>query len=539
MTRPNVLLLMADQLRWDAVGAYRRSSRGPGDTIVQTPHLDRLAEEGVRFERAYATNPFCMPARASVLTGRWPHAHGVWDNRVNLPPETPTLATILAAHGYRTGIVGKGHLDTHLGWDDPQRAETWHGPYYGFAEAQEIVGHNSAAGHYGAWLRREHPEAVPLLRRDHALEPPIGGAWKSALPVELHSSTWVADRSIEFIHRAAARGSGGGEAGSTKPFFLWASFPDPHPPFCPPRPYCDLYDPADMPEPVRRRGELADKPAFFRNEADAWESGWRPYGPIPGADENRNPDHDRVRKAYYYGMTALVDHSIGRILAALDETGQRANTIVVYVSDHGEMLGDHWLDNKGPWHYDGSARVPLLLRYPAACPAGRVVSDLVSQADIAPTICDLAGGPSGERAIPYTSWPPRPPAHPGGECDGRTLPNVQGISLVPAMRGEGPARAGVLIEHELKFVPGLSFKTLRTADYRITCYAGRPYGELYDLRADPDEFVNRWDDQENRHIRADLTAALLDEVLRTESRWLTRSGPSQSDREGGLIKRNQ
>ncbi|MBI3970476.1 MAG: sulfatase-like hydrolase/transferase, partial [Chloroflexi bacterium] len=331
MARPNVLLLMADQLRWDAVGAY-------GNTVVQTPHLDRLAREGVRCARAYATNPFCMPARASVVTGRWPRAHGVWDNRVNLPPETPTLGTIFAAHGYRTGIVGKGHLDTHRGWDDPHHAERWHGPYYGFREAQMIVGHNSAGGHYGAWLRREHPDAIPLMRRDRAVAPPIGGAWKSALPVGLHSSTWVTDRSIEFIRRHAGKG----------PFLLWASFPNPHPPFCPPQPYADRYDPAQMPEPVRRRGEMVDKPAFFRNEADACESGWRPYGPIPGANEARNPDHDRVRKAYYYGMTTLVDESIGRILAALEDIGQLDNTVIVCVSDHGEMLGDHWLDNKGP-----------------------------------------------------------------------------------------------------------------------------------------------------------------------------------------------
>lgn len=517
------MLLMADQLRWDAVGAY-------GNPLIQTPNLDRLAREGVRCERAYATNPFCMPARASVVTGRWPHAHGVWDNRVNLPTDTPTLATIMAAHGYRTGIVGKGHLDTHQGWDDPQYADKWRGPYYGFQEAQMVVGHNSAAGHYGAWLKREYPDAVPLMRRDRALEPPAGGAWKSALPVERHSSTWVADRSIEFIRRHVGPRRGDGEG--SQPFLLWASFPDPHPPFCPPRPYADLYHPAEMPEPVRRRGEMADKPAFFRNEVDRWESGWRPYGPIPGANEARDPHHARVRKAYYYGMTTLVDHSIGRILDALEETGQLDHTVVVYVSDHGEMLGDHWLDNKGPWHYDGSARVPLLLRYPPVCPGGRVIPDFVSQADIAPTICDLAG-------IPYTSWPPRPPAHPGGERDARTLPDVQGISLVPAMRGEGPARSCVLIEHELKYVPGLHFKTLRTGDHRLTYYAGRPHGELYDLRADPDELVNRWDDSALRQVRADLTALLLDEVMRTEDRALTRGGPTRSDLEGGLIKRNQ
>ncbi|MGH2371359.1 MAG: sulfatase family protein, partial [Chloroflexota bacterium] len=353
VSRPNVVLLMADQLRWDAVGAYWPDSQA----IVQTPHLDRIAREGARFERAYVANPFCMPARASTLTGRWPHAHGLWDNGVRFPPDTTTVASALAAHGYRTGIVGKGHLDVHnlpdspdstSGWDTPERAR-WTGPYYGFAEAHLTCGHNKAAGHYGAWLHREHPEAVPLLERAHALEAPIGGAWKSALPVELHSSTWVGDRSVDFIRRHA------GQA----PFFLWASFPDPHPPFCPPKPYADLYDPAAMPLPLRRRGETADKPAHFRGEADTWDTGYRPYGAGSHADEGRSDVEDQVRKASYYGMTTLVDVNVGRILQALEETGQLDDTVVVYLSDHGEMLGDHWLDGKGPWHYDGCARVPF------------------------------------------------------------------------------------------------------------------------------------------------------------------------------------
>ena len=104
--RPNVVLFMADQLRWDALGVY-------GNGQVRTPNLDRIGREGVRFERCYTSSPICMPARASVMTGRWPHAHGLWDNGVRLPPQTTTLATVLAGHGYRTGIVGKGHLDVH------------------------------------------------------------------------------------------------------------------------------------------------------------------------------------------------------------------------------------------------------------------------------------------------------------------------------------------------------------------------------------------------------------------------------------------
>jgi arylsulfatase A-like enzyme len=500
---PNVVLLMADQLRWDAIGAY-------GNPVVKTPHLDRLAREGIRCDAAYVANPFCMPARASVLTGRWPHAHGLWDNGVRLPPDTVTLATVLANHGYHTGLVGKGHLDVlnqpgsleyNGGWDDPAR-EAWHGPYYGFSEVHLRCGGHPPGGHYGAWLQREHPEAVPLLQRDRALEPPIAGAWKSALPVELHSSTWTGDQAVAFINRHGAR-----------PFFLWASFIDPHPPLCPPAPYSDMYDPGDMPLPVRRRGELDDKPPHFRGLAHQGTVARRPYGPPRDIADERRPDaHNQVRKAYYYGMTSLVDHNVGRILAALEAQRLLDDTLVVYVSDHGEMLGDHWLDSKGPWHYDGCTRIPLLFRYPSALPAGRVVTDFVSQCDVAPTICELLD-------VPYVSWPVRSDdLHPGGAAGPDTLPDAQGMSLVPALRGEGPARSQVLTEFEWRWMPGLHQKTLRTRDWRLTVYAGRRDGELYDLRADPQEFVNRFHDPAYRPAVAEMTAALLDEVLRTEGR---------------------
>lgn len=510
--RPNVVLIMADQLRWDGVGAYWPEGRSP----VRTSHLDRIAREGARFERCYTASPICMPARASMLTGRWPHAHGLWDNGVRFPTGTATLGTVFAAHGYRTGIVGKGHLDVHHlldspdsfdGWDTPEAIaaggkDGWHGPYYGFQEAHLTCGHNKASGHYGTWLHTNHPEAVPLLGKDHAAEAPVGAAWKSSLPVELHASTWIGDRSADFIRRH-------GEAEA--PFFLWASFPDPHPPLCPPKAYADQYDPHAMPAPVRRAGELADKPAHFRGDVDAYEPGWRPYGPGHVAHPERSDAVDAVYKAYYYAMTSLLDHNVGRILAALEQTGQLDNTVVVCISDHGEMLGDHWLDGKGPWHYDGCTRVPLLLRYPTAVPAGSVVESFASQCDLAPTLCDLAG-------VPYSTWPPAPGEHPGGAVEADVLPDVQGVSVVPAMRGDTPGRPHVLMETEWRWVPGLQLKTLRTPEWRLTVYAGRHYGELYDLRTDPHEFVNRWDDPVLRRQRLELTELLLQELLQTEGR---------------------
>jgi arylsulfatase A-like enzyme len=514
-----VLLIMADALRRDALGCY-------GNPIVRTPNIDRLAREGVRFDHACTSNPFCAPARASVLSGRWPHAHGLWDNGVRWPHDTPTLASVLAAVGYRTAVIGKGHLDVHYNapdspdyvfdWHDPARAREMTGRhYYGFEEQWRTCAHNKAAGHYGAWLYAEHPEAVPLLDRDTALEPPIGDCWKPALPVELHHSTYVGDRAVEYIRRYDRSRYTPGQA----PFFMWASFPDPHAPYCPPLPYAEMYDPASMPPPLRRPGETRDKPPHFRGESYGGEPGWRPYGAGQSANEGRSEEHDRLLKAYYYGMITLIDVNVGRILAALEETGQIDNTLIVFMSDHGDLLGDHWAAGYAVWHSGASVRVPLIMRLPALCPPGREIDDLVSVCDLAPTICEAT-------RVPYTSWPPEPGRHPGGMPEPGALPDVQGRSLVPLLSESGVGRSRVLIEYESRFIPGLHLKTLRSHDHRITVYRGRPYGELYDLREDPDEFVNRWDDAAMRGVRADLTALLLDEVMGTESRLPPRIAPN-------------
>ena len=268
-----------------------------------------------------------------------------------------------------------------------------------------------------------------------------------------------------------------------------------------------------MPLPVRRPGEVDDKPPHFRGLPAPGTARRRPYGPPRDIVDERRPEaHNQARKAYYYGMVSLVDHNVGRILAALEAQHLLDDTIVVYISDHGEMLGDHWLDGKGPWHYDGCTRIPLIVRYPRALPAGQVVTDFVSQCDLVPTVCDLLD-------VPYVSWPiEHEDVHPGGAVGPDTMPDVEGISLLPALRGEGPARSQVLIEYEWRWIPGLHQKTLRTRDWRLTVYAGRHDGELYDLHRDPDEFVNRFHDPAYRPIVADLTAALLDEVMRTERR---------------------
>jgi arylsulfatase A-like enzyme len=489
--RPNVLLIMTDQQRADCIGVA-------GNPVLRTPHMDRIANEGVHFSNAFCSNPFCMPSRASFVTGRYPHAHRCWDNGVPLSEDTVTLADHLAKEGYHTLLIGKGHLnvfrksgspESWSDWLEPEpRWADWHGPYYGFQEVHMAVGHNRPLGHYGMHLRKHYPEALSCFSPDSALVPPSGAfkSWKSSLPAEAHASTWIADETLEYFKRA-----------DENPFLAWISFPDPHLPFCPPAPYCDRYDPQTIPFPIQKAGELEDKPPHFREFIQGkLKSGWGHN--VFGEEDFASPDltqmpetHYREIVAHYYGMISLIDDNLGRILHGLEEQGLADNTVVVFTSDHGELLGDHFLVGKGGFHYDCLIRVPMLWRVPGAFPKGRTVDGLVSMIDIAPTICDLVGAP------------PMPDAH--------------GRSLLPQLRGDTEsARDAILVEFEWRFTRGKPIRTIRTEEWKLTYYAGQTYGELYNLTEDPHEFVNLYDNTEYSAVREQLTRRLLDELVLTQ-----------------------
>jgi arylsulfatase A-like enzyme len=281
---------------------------------------------------------------------------------------------------------------------------------------------------------------------------------------------------------------------------MWCSIPDPHHPYCPPAPYDELYHPADMPMPARREGELDDLAPFFREiyERDLQLSGRAQATRISDA-------HLREIIAHTYGMIGLIDDQIGRILRTLDALGIGDDTIVLFMSDHGDMMGDHWLLNKGPFHFEGLLRVPLIMRYPSHFPAGRVVDVPVSLLDYVPTLLDLCGATLSEGAVP-----------PVAEAS-RMLPALPGQSLAPLLRGETNSRErAVLVENDEDYL-GLRLRTLITADHKLTIYADQPFGELFDLRADPNELHNRFHDPAYRELRAELTAQLLDEIVLTDS----------------------
>jgi arylsulfatase A-like enzyme len=505
--RPNVLCFITDQQRADHLGCT-------GNPLIQTPNIDCLARSGMRFERCYVNTPICMPSRATLWTGQTAHAHGVRCNGIRLDPSIPTLVSALAEAGYRTHGVGKFHLSPFIAMNGadpaslnptewPECRELWRKglvsalptAYYGLQSALFVGGHGDFIwGDYRRWLLHQAPDVV---RRIETWVEEMGREdWESAgpslIPVELHHTHWIADRVIEFLRE---------QRYTQQPFFCWCSFPDPHHPYHAPVPYHNMYDPADMPVPTRREGELDTLPPFYRRVRYEKFSVHGVHGPI-----TRFYDQTPELMARTYGMISNVDANIGRVLDALEELGLRENTLVVYLSDHGDLMGDHWLQQKGPFHFDGLIRVPFIWSWPDYILPGWVNSNIVSMLDFAPTILDLCGVSIPEGPKPVEPFLPL------------ELPPWPGHSLRPILEGsEEPVRDSALLDQDDDCL-GIRLRTLVTERYRLSWYAGQPYGELFDLHEDPPELHNLWEDPGYDSVRHELTAHLLDQVIMSDSR---------------------
>ena len=490
MSGPNFLLISADQQRGDCLGVEGRR--------IKTPHLDGLSAEGTRFTAAITPNAVCQPARASILTGLLPLTHGVHDNGIDLDPATGEkgFAGALARAGYDTAFFGKAHFATYHTFEATGTPESltssadygpeWHGPYMGFAHVEMmLIGHNwfppeapPRGQHYERWFHADGrgAEKIRAYRRNAGDTRGAAQTWHSELPVVWHNSTWTADRTIEWLRQDRAA-----------PFCTWVSFPDPHHPFDCPEPWSRLHDPAEVDLPARRRRTFEGRPWWHERVLTA-----EPVGPKRSAEVRKRfsrmgeQTDEQLREiiANTYGQIALIDHNVGRILVALEDMGLARNTIVVYFSDHGDWLGDHGLVLKGPMHYEGLLRVPLILRGPGI-PAGKAVCDPVSTVDLAPTILDCA------RVGPL-------------------LGTQHGESLRPLIEGDA-ARDYAFNEWEL--LPGragvaLSLRTVRTRTHKLTVDRRSDAGELYDLAVDPDETTNLFDAPEAAAVRRELESLL-------------------------------
>lgn len=476
---PSILLICTDQQRYDALGAS-------GNPHILTPNLDRLALDGVRFDACYVQAPVCAPSRASLMTGRYPHSHGVWANGVDIAPSERFFTRTLADAGYDCGLAGKLHLGAAKNGriepriDDGFRVFRWaHDPYT-----------TSPENHYHAWLRAHHPGVLEATL--------ISGADAfDRLPTQQHYSHWLAQETIDFLTTGRE---------PDRPFCFIANFFDPHHGFGAPAEYRARYEAARLPGPVGSEQELATKPAVLTDYSKKSYA-----GTSPGFREYTADQIQDIR-AEYYAMVTLIDDEVGRILATLDEQGLTDNTMVIFTSDHGELLGDHQMLLKGPMMFDCSIRVPLILRWPGQLPAGAVRTGLVQWIDLAPTLLEAA-----ETA----------PLLEAAETD--PLPGAQGKSLLALARDgdrQGP-RDWALSEYRNSGQPDdppVHTTMLRRGDWKVVVHHGQPAttrqrdGEMYDLARDPDELVNLWDQPDCRDVRWEMASLLLDVLVATEDR---------------------
>lgn len=482
--RPNILFLFADQMRYDCIGTL--------NPAIRTPALDRLAGGGVNLTGAYAPTPVCLPCRAAVVTGQYPSTNRATHNTARLEQDhNPLISDLLHEAGYFTHMIGKSHLSP---CHDPAGAEAaphihnrqffrkWHGPWYGFRRADIAIGHSTEAHacgmHYGAWLE-DH--GVDIDKYFGHTEYEQCGAWD--LPEEYHSSKWIADVAISGIERAAETG---------RPFFTWANFQDPHNPCMVPEPWASMYRGKDIPLGGFKPGEpecFDNKPPLYREILQA-EGPYSATPSDPGLDGAGNVCHlgydketHRRNTECYYGMVSLMDHHIGRILDALERTGQAANTLIVFTADHGDLLGDHGMWYKSLVAYDESMRVPMIVRYPGNVPEGTSSGALQNLVDLAPTFLDYAGLPAEVR--------------------------MEGVSQRQTWENpDQPVRTDTVVEER----PGdkdWNQRVLINERYKLAFYADRNYGELYDRIEDPDQVNNLWDDPQYASIRQSMIARIL------------------------------
>lgn len=495
----NILLITTDQQHWHTLGCM--------GAPVQTPNLDRLAEQGRLFTRAYCPNPLCTPTRASIITGLMPSQHGAWTLGTKLDERVPTIGQLLQQQGYDCSLIGKAHFQPLAGTEDYPSLEsypilqdldfwrTFDRDFYGFNHVELARNHVDEAHvgqHYALWM-----EQKGCSDWRQYFKPPTGTRTSKSrtweIPEELHYNTWITERAAARLAERAKTG---------QPFFCWASYFDPHPGYLVPEPWAGMYDPNQIEIPGPGPVNFDKLPPHFAMTQDP-ECDWSDYHHEPhghwihGAGCHRE-DPDELRKdiAIYYGMVSFLDHSIGRLLTEIDRLGLGSDTLVVFTTDHGHYYGHHGLTAKGPFHFDDGIRVPMIARLPGAIPAGTRCDTIQSLVDLAPTFCTAAG-----LNVPYT---------------------MSGLSQLQAWSDQAASpRDHALIEnrHNPTTVHMVTYVDQR---YKITVYRGQTYGELYDLHLDPKETNNLWDEPGSLGLKAELLRRFADAQLKKDPLYMPR-----------------
>jgi arylsulfatase A-like enzyme len=509
--RPNFILFVTDQHRADFLGCY-------GHPVLRTPHIDSIAARGTAFDRFYVASPVCMPNRSSLMTGRMPSVHGVRSNGIPLTMNAVTFVDLLRDAGYRTALIGKSHLQNFTPWPslirrpparegyrepspgltqalrndlgepryEQETPEYWNvkdarvrTPFYGFDHVTLVRAHgDQAGGDYDRWLAARDPKAAAVLgpksRLPHDYTCPQ--AYRTAIPAELYATAFLGERACAYLD-AADRDA---------PFFLMVSFPDPHHPFNPPGKYWDLYKPEQFPVPEAFRRNDWTPPALVQAIFKERETGKANLAGMNTIGVSAREAQEA--RALTCGMIACVDDAIGAVLDALDRSGQRDHTVVIFTSDHGDHLGDHRLMLKGAEQYRSIVQVPFIWSDPQAAKHPARTDALASTMDISATVLDRAW------LEPFSG--------------------IQGKSLLPALERGAAIRDSVFIQYDHQASsPGTNVParvhSLIDERYRLSVFHGTGWGELYDLIDDPDEFDNLWDDPAHAATRARMVERLL------------------------------
>lgn len=436
-TKPmNVLLITADQLRADALNCY-------GNPVCRTPHIDRLANQGVVFDHAYTPNPICVPARATITTGNYSHRCTTSKNNGGrIRDDQVKLAEHFKAHGYRTYACGKLHYSPYAPPDQPRLVhgfETWDS-----AESGRILNKYDPKDEMGGL--EDYADYLKEVgwggySRAHGIGNNDVRPCASPLPEEHCVDAWVASRTIERITQHQTQHA-------DQPFLIWCSFPKPHAPLDPPFDYAQMYNPREVPDPFGSECDLDNRePNLLRTHTTH-------------ALASLSPEARKVAKVYYYGLISFQDAQIGRVLDKLEELGQLDNTIILYCADHGDLMGDFGMFFKTSF-LRGSIEVPFIVRCPGK-PENEHRSQMVGLQDILPTLASMAGCPL-----------PQP---------------VDGIDLTEAIENaEAPGRD---IYYAQCFDTPRQMAMVTDGTWKYSYAQEGPTQELYNLQDDPNELVN-------------------------------------------------
>lgn len=448
--RPNIVFINVDQMRYDCLSIA-------GHPVVETPNLDGIAHRGVRFTNAFSAVASCIGARAAIHTGMSQRRHGRVGYRDGLVWSYPvTMAGELTRAGYQTRAVGKMHVH-------PQR---WPAGF------ENVVLHDGFLHYYGQdreddyadWLTGQAGAEVTYFDHGLAANSWVARPWH--LPEWMHPTNWVVTRSVEFLRRRDR----------SRPFFLFMSFVRPHAPLDPPQVYWDQY--IDQETPAPPVGDWADS---VRLPGDRWDPNTN-FGVLDPRAQHR-------AQAAYYALITHLDHQVGRFMECLSDFRVLDSTVILFASDHGELLGDHRLFRKA-LGYSGSAQVPMFVSFPRALgiEAGRTVQRVVELRDVMPTLLDVAGAP-----IPET---------------------VDGASLMPLVRAEDvPWRQHLHGEHTFG---QWSNHYITDGEYKYIWYSQTGLEQLFDIENDRQELHDLSGRPEYRDRLRQLRSALAAELAGRE-----------------------